>query len=488
MSSATNKPRTRSAAWRITLCATLAFTTGAVLVFAFLHAFVADDIQRRSDAWLTGEVQMLAEVAENTPKGELYDRVVAEAAERSSRELPNKLPNGKPVPGGNDPVFFLQTSQQGAPMVWVGPGSGAEFLASIRRLPAVPHRPADLQVAGYAIPFRVAAVTAEDGSTIYLGLSARDQKRVLRVLRVHILVLLGFVVLLGAAIVFGITRKMLGDVRRITEAASRIGKSDLGQRVPATHRKDEVGQLARTLNTMLDRIESSMHQLHTITDSLAHDLRSPLTAVRANLERSLTQPHSDDSVESVAAAIEELDRLTELLTTSLDVAESRADALRLERKPIDLDNAVRRVADLYAPVMADQGLHVELHSDGPVFASCDAGLLHRMLGNLFDNAIKHVPPGATVALRLERRADDALLVVEDDGPGFMPEVAGHLFERRAKGSGSAGHGMGLAFVQAVARSHGGQATAWNRPQGGAHIAITLPLAAAHERAEALTTA
>jgi len=128
----------------------------------------------------------------------------------------------------------------------------------------------------------------EDGSHIYLGLSERDELRVLWNLRLRFFLLWVLIVLLGFGIVFLTTRRMLSHVRRITEAASRIGHSDLHARVPTTKRSDEVSHLALTLNRMLDRIESSVHQLHTITDSLAHDLRSPLTAIRGKLEMSLS--------------------------------------------------------------------------------------------------------------------------------------------------------------------------------------------------------
>ena len=131
---------------------------------------------------------------------------------------------------------------------------------------------------------------------------------------------------------FYTTRRMLSHVREITEAASRIGHSELNARVPTSERNDEVGQLARTLNRMLDRIENSMHQLHTITDSLAHDLRSPLTAIRGKLEMSLSAATDAEQAEPIVSAIDELDRLTEFLNASLDVAEARADALRLTAK------------------------------------------------------------------------------------------------------------------------------------------------------------
>ena len=177
---------------------------------------------------------------------------------------------------------------------------------------------------------------------------------------------------------------------------------------PAT-RNDEVGQLARTLNRMLDRIENSMHQLHTITDSLAHDLRSPLTAIRGKLEMSLSAATDAEQAEPIVSAIEELDRLTEFLNASLDVAEARADALRLSRSEINLDELLRIMIDLYEPSMAEKGLQIRLRSAGPVTIDADAALVHRMIANLFDNELKHLPASCTVTVRLESGDGVALL-------------------------------------------------------------------------------
>src|SRR5580704_157273 len=273
MSSKTANPAMRSAAWRISIWATLAFV--------MLHRFVANDIQRRSDAWLTGEVAVLGDVAGRTPKDRLYGRVVGEVAELASREVPNKLLSSG---SENDSVFFLQAGNDGTLKLWVGAGDGKPNLAAIRARKFVSDVPYDLNVKGFNHPFRVASVRLDDGSHIYLGLSERDELRVLRNLRYRFFCLWLLIVLFGSAIVFFVTRRMLNHVREITEAASRIGQTDLSSRVPTNKRNDEVGHLARTLNRMLDRIESSMHQLHTITDSLAHDLRSPLTAIRGKLE------------------------------------------------------------------------------------------------------------------------------------------------------------------------------------------------------------
>jgi signal transduction histidine kinase len=328
----------------------------------------------------------------------------------------------------------------------------------------------------------VASVGFKDGSRIYLGLSERDELRVLRNLRFRFILIWLSLVLLGFAVVFVTTRRMLSHVRRISEAASRIGHSDLTERVPTTERNDEVSQLALTLNGMLDRIENSVHQLHTITGSLAHDLQSPLTAIRGKLEMSLSDTADGEHAEPIVAAIEELDRLTDFLNMSLDVAEAKADALRLTRTEIDLAELMRTMTNLYEPSMSDRGIKVELHHDVPVWVEADAALIHRMFANLLDNELKHLSGDSVVAVNLQVQDDMAIIRIEDIGPGFDSDVLEHLFEGRVKGRASSGHGMGMTFVDAVARAHGGSVTAGNRASGGAWISVALPIKPAYEAA------
>jgi signal transduction histidine kinase len=479
MSSKTTRTVMRSAAWRISLWSTLAFAIGSMLVFVMLHRFVARDIQRRSDAWLSGEVEVLGDVAERTPKDRLYSRVVSEVAELASKEVPNKQASSGDE---NSSVFFLQTGTNGAMTLWVGRGDGQAELAAIRSTNSFADVPYDIKVKGFNIPFRVATVRIDDGSQIYLGLSERDEMRVLRALRIRFTCLYLLIVFIGFTVVFYATRRMLGFVRQITEAASRIGQSDLGSRVPASSRNDEIGQLGRTLNRMLDRIENSMHQLHTMTDSLAHDLRSPITAIRGKLELALSREMSLEQAEPIVSAIDELDRLSEFLNRSLDVAEAKADALRLSRADLDLDELIRVMVDLYEPCMSERGLRVVLHSAGPTKVTVDAALIHRVIANLLDNEMKHLRAGCTVSIALSESEEFASLQIEDDGPGFDLELRQQIFEQRVKGRDSKGHGLGLAFVEAVIRAHGGHVSAENREQGGARLSIVLPAASVSERA------
>src|SRR6478609_4976031 len=131
MFSKTVRPRIHSAAWRISVWGTLAYACGTMLVFVFLHRFVATDIQRRSDAWLTGEVEVQGDVAERTPKNALYGRVVGEIAELASKEVPNR-PRGENS-ASDDSVFFLQIGADDALRLWVGAGNADPYFRALQR-------------------------------------------------------------------------------------------------------------------------------------------------------------------------------------------------------------------------------------------------------------------------------------------------------------------------------------------------------------------
>ncbi len=478
MSSATGKQGVRSAAWRVSLWGTVAFALGTLVLFMSLHQFVGQDIQRRTDIWLSGEVKVLSDVAERTPVSD-SSRVLGEVAELAEHEIPNRPPSHG---GPNDSVFFVRTAADGALMLWAGAGDPQAYVRGIeaarRRMSerARADGPFDVAIPQSRVPYRVATEAMSDGGRIYLGLSQREERHVLEQMRIHFLKLWGVCVLLGFAILFFTTRRMLGDVRRISEAAANIGESDLSRRVPSSRRHDEIAQLAVTLNRMLERIEQSVHQLHTMTNSLAHDLRSPLTAIRARLEIALTRGVQDSETESIECAIEEIDRLTEVLNQSLDVAEAQAGALRMQQTTVDLEALVSEMIELYGPGMNERGLRLEFVAGGPLPVKADAALLHRMIANLLDNEMKHLPAARTVRIVLTAVDGFAQMSVEDDGPGFAPDITQDLFKAGVKGTGSRGYGLGLAFVQAVAGAHGGSATAENRERGGARVVVKLPLA------------
>lgn len=472
-------PRQRTAAWRITLGGSIAFAIGTAFAFWFLQQFLAHEIQNRADAWLTGELGVLADVAERTPANQLHNTVVREVAELASREVPHDETGTGPM---SRAVFFLQTSATGELKLHTGAASGPVAVQAVLQDRHNPELPADVAIPGFRVPFRVAEARLTNGDRIFLALSSAHEQNVLHRLRVDFGVLWFLIIALGSLIVFVSTRRMLHRVQVITETAETIGRTNLSSRVPMTQSNDEISQLSSTLNRMLDRVENSVQQLHAMSDSLAHDLRSPLTSLRAKLELALVGEEQERRDVALGQCLEELDRLSALLSTSLDVSEASADALRMRKEDLDLDEVLQTLAGLYEPAFAHAGLALVVRSTGPAHVLADPTLIQRTLSNLFDNELKHLGPGHTVTMALTQPGGHVHLAIDDDGEGFSPELIPNIFERYAKGPHSAGYGLGLAFVSAVVRSHEGSVVAKNAPKGGAHIEITLPQARARQSA------
>jgi signal transduction histidine kinase len=461
-----------TAAWRISIWTTLAFALGTGLAFSIVYFLVAKNMQERSDAWLAGEAEVLAQVSADTPQDHLYNRIVGEVAELATREVPDERNSrGQRL----NSVFFLESdpNHNGSPL-WVGPGSDDAFLKAFQRTTFASGIPQSIEVKGWPTTFRVVS-RLENGRTIYLGLSSRGARYLLRTLTRRFLVLYGTTVLMGFLIAYMSAHRTLLRVQRITDTVARIGSEDLGERLPQPVNSDEISRLAKTFNRMLDRIQTSVNELRSVTDAVAHDLKSPVTSIRGALESALSSSEPDEKWrDSVGDAIEGLDRLLSALDTTLDVAEAQAGALRLDRSTVDLSAVVKQLVDLYQPAMDERHHELMVDVQEHVVVDADWSLLHRVLSNLIENEIAHLPVGCQIAIRLRLRDGSAKLVIEDNGPGFPPDISTRAFERFVRGKQSRGHGLGLAFVDAVVRAHGGTATISDNPAGGAVVTLSLP--------------
>jgi signal transduction histidine kinase len=465
-----------SAAWRISIWTTVGFALGTALAFSIVYFLVANAIQERSDAWLSGEAEVLARVSTDTPRDRLYNSIVREVAELATQELPDERnSSGQRL----NSVFFLESDpNNNESPLWVGPGPDDAFLKAILRTKPIPGIPQSVKVEGWPTTFRV-VTRQENGRTIYLGLSGRGARHLLRTLTRRFLLLWGSTVLMGFLISYLSAHRTLLRVQRITDTVARIGSEDLMERLPQPVNSDEISRLAKTFNHMLDRIQSSVNELRSVTDAVAHDLKSPLTSIRGALESILSSEPNEKWRDSVGDAIEGVDRLLNALNTTLDVAEAQAGALRLDRSMIDLSAAMRQVADLYHPALDERHHELMVDLEDHVVVNADSGLLNRVLSNLIENEIAHLPMGCQITIRLRSWEGSAELVIEDNGPGFPPEISNRAFERFVRGKHSQGHGLGLAFVDAIVRAHGGTAKVSNGQAGGAVVTLSLPAKVLH---------
>ncbi len=451
---------------------TLAFALGTAIAFFIVYVLVAQGVRERSDTWLTGEAEVLAQVSADTPSDHIYKRIGREVAELATQEVPDERnARGERL----NTVFFLATdSNTSEAPLWVGPGPKDAFVTAIQQAKLVLGAPKSILVRGWPQTFRV-VVKVQNGRTIYLGLSDRGAKHLLRTLANRFLMGWAGMFLLGFVISYWSARRTLLRVERITEAVARIGTEGLEERLPEPVNSDEISRLAKTFNHMLDRLQSSVNQLRTVTGAVAHDLKSPVTLIRGTLESALCNDGNDQWREPVGETIEALDKLLQLLNTTLDLAEAEAGALHLERKPLDFSEVVRQLVDIYQPAMTERRHQVTLDLEEHVMVDADSSLLNRVVSNLLENELTHLPEGCRVSIRLHSHQGAAELVIEDNGLGFPSEIGIRAFDRFVKGEHSPGHGLGLAFVDAVIKAHGGSARISEREGGGAVMILSLPV-------------
>jgi two-component system OmpR family sensor kinase len=302
--------------------------------------------------------------------------------------------------------------------------------------------------------------------------------------RVRLFLLFGVLTGSGLALVAGLmlARRAMAPIAALTATTREIARTrDPNRRVPMPDADDEVAELARTLEEMLQALEESRaesadmltRQRQFVADA-SHELRTPLTSVLANLD-ILAETLEGDHREIADSALRSSQRMRRLVADLLLLA--RQDAKRAASpEPVDL----RRVAIDAAAELGPLADAHEVRVDAEEAAVCGArDELHRLTLNLIENAIKHTPPGTTITVRSGVEDEQAVLAVRDDGPGVPPELRDRIFERFVRGEGDRGgsSGLGLAIVRSVAESHGGTVTLEEAAPGqGASFVVRLPLA------------
>jgi signal transduction histidine kinase len=281
---------------------------------------------------------------------------------------------------------------------------------------------------------------------------------------------------LGGGLALGFSAQR--HVAELSRTTRRIIAGDLSQRVPVGGAHDEHAELAKSVNTMLDQIEHLMAGLRHVGDSIAHDLRGPLTRLRTRLEK--LSDEDTPSRESVAECLAQADGVLATFNALLRIARVESGAYRKAFATIDLGPIVDDVADLYEATAEDKLVELRRKTIANAFVFGDRELLAQALTNLLDNAIKHTPAGGHIDLELRRHEGSIDLVVADSGPGVPAESRERVLQRFARldeSRSTPGSGLGLALVRAVADQHDARlALTDNGP--GLRVTLCLPAASA----------
>jgi signal transduction histidine kinase len=230
---------------------------------------------------------------------------------------------------------------------------------------------------------------------------------------------------------------------------------------------------------MLRRIGTLVRELKEISDNVAHDLRSPITRMRGAAETTLTGPQELEAYREMGITIiEESDRLTGMINTMLEIAQSESGVLEISRAPVDLTALLKNAAELFQPVAEEKRIHLSAELPKiPLIISGDKNRLQRVAANLLDNAIKYTPDGGAVRLICRAVPGGAEVELRDTGTGIEPEELPRIFDRFYRGEksrSSCGNGLGLSLAQSIIQSHGGWIAVESRPGKGSVFKLFLP--------------
>jgi heavy metal sensor kinase len=466
MSSDRPKRFWNSLSFRLTLWYTGIFTLSSCVAFLLFYLFITSVIRERTDQELLGHAGQFSAVLGERGIGAVEEFAILEAQAAGLKKVFFRLlyPTGQ---------AFSSSSMSYWKEIAIRKAAVEKLLAE--------HSPVfeTVVLSARKDEIRVLYALIGPGVILQVGQSLENYARITDAFRGIFLVTMALLIGLAAAVGWFMARRAVSGVETITRTAQGISGGTLERRVPVRGRGDEIDQLAMTFNQMLERIQALVAEIKQMGDNIAHDLKSPLTRIRGSAEVTLTTGRAPAEYEAMAAgAIEECDRLLDMINTMLMISRTEAGVERPSREAIDLAALLKEACELFGTTAEDRGIALTCRTPERCAIEGDTRMLQRMVANLLDNALKYTGQGGSVEVSLAEEAEgNRVIRVRDTGIGIGAAELPRIFERFYRGDRSrstAGTGLGLSLARAIARAHRGDITAESLPGRGSAFTVTLP--------------
>ncbi len=324
----------------------------------------------------------------------------------------------------------------------------------------------------------IASTRLKDGRRLQVGLTSEIRDRMLERYEEVFLIIMLPLVLIGFAGGIFFAQHTLRPIRHIIQTVQSIVTGNMAARVHRTGIGDELDELAKLFNEMLDRINTLIIGMKDSLDNVAHDLRTPMTRFRNILETALqTDQNSDLCREALSDGIEESDRILNMLATLMDISEAETGVMTLDREAVDIASLLDVIIDMYQYVAEEKGVELIKNLPDHLTISVDPNRMSQALANILDNAVKYTPRGGRVTLRAYRTEKECIVQVIDTGVGIPLKDLHRIWDRLYRGDSSRstkGLGLGLNFVKAIVQAHNGRVEVSSTPGTGSCFTIFLP--------------
>lgn len=277
-----------------------------------------------------------------------------------------------------------------------------------------------------------------------------------------------------------LARRALLPVDKMTQTARKISGEDLDQRLQETGNGDELDRLAKTLNSMLDRFHDSIEQMRQFSADASHELQTPLTILKGEMEVALRQQRSPEEYQKIlGSGLEEIDRINLLVEGLLLLARADSGVLRLDMQPIDLENFVSDILQQMKPIAESHSVYLAMEATESVTMYGDCEHLRRLLFNLVSNAIKYSYTGGRITVEILSRSGWAVLNVVDEGRGISVDEQKQIFNRfyratKTRSRDREGVGLGLSIAASIVKAHGGRIEVASNLNRGSTFSVHLP--------------
>ena len=453
----------KTVGFRLALWYSGIFILSSVLLFALAYFLLSSSLSRQDQQTIQLKLKELSALYETGGMESLKREVTVE------KKFEKKAPLLIRVAGSDNKALLLVIPYQWAEfdikqLERINPTKKMTWI----RLPAK-HNKNVLEIASVRLP---------NNYVLQAGKSTEYRAKVQRHFReifVAVMIPLVLLALFGGTF---LAFRALRPVRHLITTIRSIGTGKMDARVPSPQTGDELEELVVLFNGMLQRIETLINGMRDSLDSVAHDLRTPMTRLRGIAEIALQSDQNGETCqEALSSCLEESERILKMLNTLMDISEAETGVMKLDRELIDVSGLMKEVLDIYHYVAEEKNIDIHLTLPPDLSLIADPIRISQAMANLLDNAIKYTPVGGKIDIEARQLKQEILIAIKDSGIGIPREEMPKIWNRLYRGDQSRsqkGLGLGLSLLRAIIRAHKGRIEVLSEPGKGSTFSIYLP--------------